>query len=60
MEYSVLKPFRSEIYLSLRGQDSDLAFDNNSRTWSRLNAASQDFRKENGDVQYCYELEWNF
>ena len=20
----------------------------------------QDFRKENGNVQYCFELEWNF
>ena len=32
----------------------------NSRTWSRLNAASQDFRKENGNVQYYFELEWIF
>ena len=25
-----------------------------------FNAASQDFRKENGNEQYCFELEWNF
>ena len=40
---------------SILARHAIFSFDHNSRTWSQLNAASQDY----GNVQYCFELKWN-